>query len=305
MKNLYLILFIFILCAPSKLRSQHQTKDNPIYTVAAKNGLTVRSEASIHGEKLGKFPPGEYVELLEDTGTYLSLTDHGVAVNGNWFKVKTMRNAWDNKPILTGYVFSGYLLKNEHKPYNPSDALTTETSTLKFDSFDLSFYFYETEEGSETSTIVKKDTLFIYEAVFNDLGDRLIYIEPKVNTTKIELFYTFKESVWEYNFDASKSKEKYAWEGYGPFKELPLTRHMALFPQIGYEKVETARQVNLKLNDTLVHYPGEMGGTTATMSYQGRPLVHFIADTLLKIVLHHSNGTTEIKYVNITLSYGC
>ncbi|MFW2376450.1 MAG: SH3 domain-containing protein, partial [Cellulophaga baltica] len=70
MKNLYLILFVFILCAPSKLRSQHQTKDNPIYTVAAKNGLTVRSEASIHGEKLGKFPPGEYVELLEDTGTY-------------------------------------------------------------------------------------------------------------------------------------------------------------------------------------------------------------------------------------------
>ncbi|ADV48771.1 SH3 type 3 domain protein [Cellulophaga algicola DSM 14237] len=305
MKNHYLLLVVLMLSAHAKLWPQQQAKESTIYTVAAKNGLSVRSEPSTSGEKIGKFPPGEYVVLLEDTGSYLSLVDNGVPVNGNWFKVKTMRNSWDTKPILTGYVFSGYLLKNESKPYNPSDALTTANTTLKFDSFDLSFYFYETETGSETSPIVKQDTVFVSEDVFNDLGDRLLYIEPKESTTSIALFYTFKESIWEYNFDATKSKEKYAWEGYGPYKELPLTRNMALFPKIAYEKVETSREVNLKLKDTLVHYPGEMGGTTATMSYQGRPLVHFIADALLKIVLHHSNGTTEIKYVNITLSYGC
>ena len=104
--------------------------------------------------------------------------------------------------------------------------------------------------------------------------------------------------------DGLNSKE-YSWVGSSPFKKLSLTRQMVIFPKIEHEKIETSRQVNLKLRDTLVHYPGEMGGTTATMSYHGKPCVHSISDVILKIVLHHSNGTTEIKYVNINLSYGC
>jgi len=105
--------------------------------------------------------------------------------------------------------------------------------------------------------------------------------------------------------DVLNSKEYYSWEGSSPLKKLSLLGQIALFPKIEYEKIENYRQLNLKLRDTIVHYPGEMGGTTATMSYHGKPCMHLISDVILKIVLHHSNGTVEIKYLEVNLSYGC
>lgn len=304
MKKQYIILLVLLLNNHYEIWSQNQLKDKSYYTVAAPSGLTVRNEPSISSEKLGKLPSGEYLELIEDTGKFLSIIDNGIPVNGNWLKVKRMNHSWDNKPSLTGYVFSGYLLKNETRPYNPSDATTNENSILEFKNFKLNFYFYQTDNRYEGHNVVKNDTIYAYEDVFNDLSDKLIHIEPKVKTDKIELFYTYKESVWQYGMDGLNSKE-YSWTGSSPFKKLSLTRQMVIFPKIEHEKIETSRQVNLKLRDTLVHYPGEMGGTTATMSYRGKPCVHSISDAILKIVLHHSNGTTEIKYVNINLSYGC
>jgi len=303
MKNRYL--FLLILSFSYYSWSQNKSNNNSYYTVTAPSGLSVRSQPSINSEKLGKFPPGEYVELIEDTGKFLSLVDEGLTVNGNWVKVKRMNHRWDKKPTLTGYVFSGYLLKNESRPHNPSDAITINNSTLKFKNFDLTFYFYEIDNRHEDSNAIKNDTMFVYEDVFNDLSDKLIRIEPKSNINKVELFYTFKERIWQYGVDIHNSKDSYSWKGNSPFKKLSFTRQMALFSKIAYEKVGTSRQVNLKLRDTLVHYPGEMGGTTATMSYKGKPCVHFIPDVVFKIILHHNNGTTETKYININLSYGC
>ncbi|WP_108868644.1 SH3 domain-containing protein [Aquimarina aquimarini] len=305
MEKQCVILIFLIFSTHYNVWTQNQLKSKAYYTVTAPSGLTVRSKPSIDGEKLGKFPPGEHLELIKNTEKVLSIVDNGLSVNGNWFKVKRMNHSWDKKPALTGYVFSGYLLKNESRPSNPSDAITIEKSTLNFKNFNLTFYFYEIDNRYEGHNVVKKDTMYVYEDVFNDLSDKLIHIKPKVKIDNVELFYTFKEKVWEYNGDESNSKEPYKWEGNSPFKKLSLAKKMILFPKIEYEKVETSRQVNLKLRDTLVHYPGEMGGTTATMSYNGRPCVHFISDVILKIVLHHSNGTTEIKYININLSYGC
>ncbi|WP_298546510.1 SH3 domain-containing protein [uncultured Aquimarina sp.] len=301
MKKQWIILLVLIFTSHYDIWSQSQT----YYTVAATSGLTVRNEPSIDSEKLGKFPPGEHLELIEDTGKFLSIVDNDLAVNGNWFKVKRMNHNWDKKPALTGYVFSGYLLKNESRPYNPSDAIATENSTLKFKNFNVTFYFYEIDTRYEDYNVVKNDTMYVYENVFNDLNDKLIRIESNEKIDRVELFYTFKEKVWEYGMDALNEKKYYTWKGNSPFKELSLTRQMTLFPKIAYEKIESSRQLNLKLKDTLVHYPGEMGGTTATMSYNGKPCVHAIPETILKIVLYHNNGTKEIKYININLSYGC
>lgn len=304
MTKQYIILLILIFNNHYSAWSQNQLRDKSYYTVAAKNGLTVRSEPSIISKKLGKFTSGEHLEFIEDTEKFLSIIDNGITVNGNWFKVKKMNHSWDKKSTLTGYVFSGYLLKNKSEPYNPSDAITTQNSVLKFKNFNLNFSFYKIDNRYENHNIVKNDTIYAYEDVFNDLGDKLIHIEPKVKIDKVELFYTFKEKIWEYKIDTDDSKG-YSWEGSSAFKKLSLNRQMVLFPKIEHEKTETSRELNLKLRDTLVHYPGEMGGTTATMSYNGKPCVHSISDVILKIILHHSNGTKEVKYVSINLSYGC
>jgi len=304
MKKRHIILLILVI-SKYAIWSQNQLNDKVYYTVAAASGLTVRSEPSINSEKLGKFSAGEHLELIQDTGKFLSILDNGLAVNGNWFKVKKMNHSWDDKPTLTGYVFSGYLLRNMSRPHNPSNAITTENSTLKFKNFNLTFYFYKIDDSYEAYNVVKNDTMHVYEDVFNDLSDKLIHIEPKVKIDKLELFYTFNEKVWEYKMDSNNSKEYYKWEGNSAFKNLPLTRQMVLFQKIDYEKIETSRQTNLKLRDTIVHYPGEMGGTTATMSNNGKPCVHFIPDAILKVILYHSNGTKEIKYIHINLSYGC
>lgn len=305
MKKQYIILLVILFATHYVVWSQSQLTDKAYYTVAAPSGLTFRSEPSVDSKKLGKFPPGEYLELIEDTGKFLSVIDNGLAVNGNWFKVKRMQHSWDKKPTVTGYVFSGYLLKNESKPYNPSNAIATENSTFKFKNFNLDFYFYENDNSNEGYAIVKKDTAYVEETVFNDLSDKLIHIEPKVKIDKVELFYSFQELIRQVGVMALNPKENYQWEGSSSFKKLPITRHMALFPKIEYEKVGTSRQVNLKLRDTLVHYPGEMGGTTATMSFNGKPCTHSISHVILKVILHHSNGAMEIKYIKISLSYGC
>ena len=306
MKNKYIILLVFVFSNYYGVWSQGQSKDKTqYYTVIAPSGLSVRSEPSINSGKLGRFLPGEHLELIKDTGKILSIVDNGSTVNGSWYKVKKMSHSWDKKPKLIGYVFSYYLLKNESRPSNPSDAMTSDNSTLHFKNFDISFYFYKLEDDYKELNVVKNDTMYAYESVFNDLSDKLIHIKPKIEIDDVELFYTFKEKIWEYGVFASNSEEQYTWSGSSPFKKLSFTRQMVLFPKIEYEKIETSRRVNLKLRDTMVHYPGEMGGTTATMSYQGRPCIHFISDAILKVILHHSDGTTEIKYININLSYGC
>ncbi len=305
LKHQLKILLVFILSNNCFLWSQNESEEKAYYTVAASSGLSVRSEPSITSEKLGKFPSGEYVELIEDTGLFLSILDNGLPVNGSWFKVRRMNQTWDKKPALTGYVFSGYLLKNESRPYNPSNAMTAENSILKFKNFDIAFYFYKIDNRYESHNVIKNDTMYVYEDVFNDLSDKLIQIKPKVNTHKVELFYTYKERVWEYDTSTNNSEKNYSWEGNYSFKKLPLTREIGLFHKIEYEEIETSRQLNLKLKDTMVHYPGEMGGATATMSYKGRPCLHSVSDVILKIVLHHNNGTVETKYISINLSYGC
>lgn len=303
MKKLIVIIVVF--CNYCGLWSQNKSEATSFYTVTAQSGLSVRATPSINGEKTGRFPLGEHLELIEDTGKFLSIIDDNQVINGYWFKVKKMGHTWDKKPKLTGYVFSGYLLKNKDRPYNPSDAIAKANTVLQFKNFNVTIPFYETETNHESSSTIKNDTMYVYESVFNELSDKLIHIKPKLKIDRVELFYTFNESVWEYHVNKLTPKKPYSWKGSREFKKLPLTRQMTLFPKIEYEKVKNFRQENLRLRDTMVHYPGEMGGTRATMSYKGRPCVHYIADTILKIIVYHSNGTVETKYINITLSYGC
>jgi len=281
MKKRYIAVLILIFSTHFNSWSQNERKENTFFTVAAKSGLTVRSKPSINSEKIGKFPPGEHLELIEDTGIFLSVMDNGLPVNGNWFKVKRMNHSWDKKPSLTGYVFSGYLLKNKNRPYNPSNAIATNNSTISFDNFNLKFYFYETYNNSKDHNIVKNDTIYTFEDVFNNLSDKLVHIQPKIKVKKVELFYTFTERIWEYSKNEQNSKKPYSWKGNASFKKLDLIRDMALFSKIEYKKIGIDRQLNLKLRDTLVHYPGEMGGTTATISYKGRPCIHFIPSVLI------------------------
>ena len=174
MKRQAIFLLIFFFSNFYDSWSQNKRKEDSFYTVATKSGLSVRKKPSINSEKLGKFPPGEHLELIEDTGNFLSIIDNGTTVNGNWLKVKRMNHSWDKKPSLTGYVFSGYLLKNKSRPYNPSNAIATSNTTIPFKNFNLTFYFYETDSHNA----IKNDTIYTYEDVFNNLSDKLIHIQP-------------------------------------------------------------------------------------------------------------------------------
>lgn len=303
MKKQYLLLLMLILSNISYAWCQNQLV-KAVYTVAAPSGLIVRQGPSTHSEKLGKFPLGEHVELIENTGKKLSIRDNGIVIQGSWFKVKRMQLSWDTTQVLTGYVFSGYLLRNESRPYNPANATAKTNSILEFENFKLTISFYNIENSYDDFGIVKNDTMHLYEEVFNDIDDKLIYIEPKVKTDKVELFYTLTENIWEYGYEED-NPNMYRWKGSNPFKKLPLTRNMALFPKVDYEKIGNARRIRLKLRDTLVHFPGEMGGTTCTMSHDGKPCVHFIPNVILKVILYRTDGTIDIKYVDINLSYGC
>lgn len=90
-------LFITYGCGKKKTGEEVSASDNVKYVMAA-GGLRMRDAASAKGKKLGTIPEETAVEVIEETGKPLTISDK----TGKWTKVK-----WDGKE---GWVFGGFLV---------------------------------------------------------------------------------------------------------------------------------------------------------------------------------------------------
>lgn len=105
------------------------------YVVTAQNGLLVRNEPNVRGNKNGKLYFGAQVTVVAQTKFSQTITDNGKEIEGNWVKVEfenfpiqISNNATSNKD--SGYVFDGYLERKQDQ----IDRITNEI--LQFEEFE-------------------------------------------------------------------------------------------------------------------------------------------------------------------------
>lgn len=281
-------LLIYLLLISTSLTAQ------TYYTVVAKSGLLIRKGPSVNDEKIERLKAGTHLKLLKDTNIPLSIKDDGKTITANWFQVKT-------KDSAMGYVFSGYLVKNKTIPREgvECDTLQPCDTKIKSEFFDITFYNYQIEEEVSHKT----DSINVFEYVFNDLSNKVIYIQPKQKGDKVDLHYSYKEEINElYNGDEGYNYA--SWTCIDDFKPLTGNRNFFVFNDIDYEGQEEFRQKQLKLRDTSVYSGGEIP-VEATLIYKNKPCTYFITEVILKVVIKRNNKAVETKYINIVLSYGC
>lgn len=104
-------LFFTYSCGKKKIGNELSTSKNIKY-VLANSGLRIRDVASTKGKKLGTIPENTGIEVLEETGEEITISNK----TGKWTKVK-----WKNKE---GWVFGGFLgTKEEFEERNKKHPL--------------------------------------------------------------------------------------------------------------------------------------------------------------------------------------
>ena len=267
------------------------------YSAISDNGLIIRIEPNMEAKRVSKLACGEDLSLIKKTGIKVSITDKNKKIDGSWYYIKS------NKGIK-GYVFSGFLLQKKTKPeyegicdehYGKCD------TKISFSNFDFIIYNYQ-KEGVTT----KHDTLVIYEAVFNEIGDKLIQIKPKADILNVDIYYARIESLNSWGSEKNSQGIVPRWKGHDPFINLSKKNsYYFRIPTTNYDEVrnKTVKRMNLKEAPNF-HESGE-GWWIPRYIYKGIIAPYQIESVLLKVVTKYKSGDIKVKYVELNLSYGC
>ncbi len=278
-----------------------KTNAQEYFSVIAENGLSIRNEPNIKSKKIGKLTVGQDVALINKSGKLLTVNDGNKIISGEWYEVQSNPR---------GYVFSGYLLRKNEKPNNIADCKDELScySNISFEQFELNIYNYQIQENITK----KKDTIQVFEYVFNEIGDKLLQIIPKNKKDSISVSYSVVENINE-QFDYRKTKNseldnwnktRVSWKGKEPFVELKNNLNFFRIPKTEYEEKEVIRKQKFKLKDTLVNLSGE-SDNIATLIYKGKASTYGLGPVIIRIELYSENGEKQEKFLVIDLSYGC
>ncbi|MFK7750729.1 MAG: SH3 domain-containing protein [Kordia sp.] len=290
MKN-KLIILSFLLLLVTEVFAQD------FYSVIAENGLVVRDKPNLNAERIGKFHCGTSIKLIENTGIDLQVNDNKKQILGKWFLVTS-------KSGVKGYVFSGYLLKKEHQwnvGFTCDEGLLVCSTkfSIKKNSFEIFNFQIEAQE-------TKKDTLLLHEAVFNEIGDKLLKIKPRNDLKKIEVYYTRLETLNDWGSIKNSDSIIPKWKGNKPFIKLKAANDIFYrIPTTDYDKVRelTAVEMNLERSPDWDNV-GE-GWWIPRYMYKGVIAPYEIKSILLKIITTDIHNKTEVSYIEIVMSYGC
>ena len=297
------LLFLLVLCTSGSFFHAQNT-----FAVIAKNGLIIRDSAGSNGERLAKIPLGGYVHKIGETNKEITVVDGKEIITGKWVKV-------DYQGLQGGYVFDGYLIpvdsswqiqNMEIDPYSPCN------STFSFTDFNLVIYNYQSEpEGID----YHNDSASCYELVFNEIGGKIIGVNPLIDVDSIQVLSTVNESIYEqydYTIQGQLSEDEYNswgekrvhWEGHEAFVPLVKKRNYFAVPKTPYEEQELFRKNKFALRDTLVDRSGE-SWNVATLVYHEKPCLYVIEDVVFKVLLYKDGKAIDEKIIVINLSYGC
>ncbi len=83
--------------------------------VTAQSGLRVRKSPSLEGERIGVRPYTKKVLITHKTGIPLSVQDDGKTITGEWVGIESRLVTQGKVELVTGYIFSGFLTKEQDK----------------------------------------------------------------------------------------------------------------------------------------------------------------------------------------------
>jgi len=157
----------------------------------------------------------------------------------------------------------------------------------------------------------KRDTLFYFEYVFNDLSEKLLQIIPEQEGDRIEVFFTRNEIITEQydrkggsDFDWEKwAKERVSWQGNAGFEKVEGKNDFFRIPGVQWDLYEKRLKKRMGLRDTMVIIEGEYDDV-ATVVYKEKVCGYSIDRVIIKVVVHRG-GKQIVRYLDVGLSYGC
>lgn len=301
--NLYkhLIAFSFL----SLILGSITFAQTPYATVIAPSGLSMRAQPGLSAERIGKLEFGQDVAILETTSHKLELKDGDQIIKGKWVKVQAIESP-------PAYVFDGYLLPRTAEPEKNilgcEDHLPCDTK-VSFDAFTAVIHDYQTEKILRSSA--QKDSLFLMEFVFNELDEKILQIIPEQEGDRMEVFFTRNETITEQpldgmdeNFDWEQWVEiRERWSGPAAYEKLTGKNNFFRLPAMDFQAYEKQLKQRMGLRDTLVIIPGEYE-ENATVVYKEKVCYYLIDRVYIKVVVHRA-GKRLVRYLGVTLSYGC
>lgn len=148
-------------------RTSEKVKNTMFYYVTATSGLSVRRQPDINAEKISTLDYGTPVEIIEETDHTFQVKEGTKTIDGKWVLIYS-------KEITTikGYVFDGFLTKENPMPYRLSNAdLKFIRSYNEESDFDLDNYltleliskktYEELKKNQKNGIIIREDTLEI------------------------------------------------------------------------------------------------------------------------------------------------
>ncbi|UTW65479.1 SH3 domain-containing protein [bacterium SCSIO 12643] len=267
------------------------------YSVAAEHGLIIRQKADMTSPRIGKFLCGQDLKLIQKTDISVEVQDQNGTIKGHWYLMSSPSG-------YQGYLFSGYLLpkleswqngvtcEDEYIPC--STKLSTPNCALEIFNFEI--------EGQDH----KPDTFALYEAVFNEVGDKLLKVKPRKEFQNIEVYYTRVETLnaWETAKDSNGIIPK--WKGHDPFVKLePFNQFFYRIPPTDYDNVREKRAQIMHLKRSPDWEESGEGGWFPRYIYKGQIVPYEIQSIILKIVTTDLDKNTSTEYIEIGLSYGC
>ena len=117
----------------------------------AKNGLNVRDNNSLDGNKIDKLPYGSLVYLTKENQGELTVIDtdpitgEKKQIKGNWVGLISMnyKPTFFNENITNGYAFNGFLTKIKTDSFDYFKFLETENRIISSDLEEGKAYLYK------------------------------------------------------------------------------------------------------------------------------------------------------------------
>lgn len=162
------------------------------------------------------------------------------------------------------------------------------------------------------------DTLVLRELPGKYFYQKLLRTEVLKPDFKLKVYLSTHESIqqlYPYSMEDSEredfetwQEQQQHWQAWTDFQYLDLSSGKYRLPLInGGHNEDPPRELfrSLKLQDTLIEYPGEMGGSKAEFLFIGKPAAYYIPEALLKLEVYDGELLKQEHYISLIFSYGC
>lgn len=164
----------------------------------------------------------------------------------------------------------------------------------------------------------KGDTLVVQELPGKYFYQKLLRTEVLKPDYKLKVYLSVHESIQQLypysnedpeqeDFETWKEQRQH-WQAWTAFQYLDLSSGKYRIPLLngGHNEDPPKRLFqSLKLQDTLIEYPGEMGGSKAEFLFIGKPAAYSIPEALLKLEVYDGELLKQEHYISLVFSYGC